>query len=160
MEERRDSAAKTISSVMVITLLGKVLGLYRDRLLAVHYDVGPQASAFFTASRIPRVFFDAVFASAIAACFIPVFSRTLEQKGREAAFRFSGTFLTAIGLLTAALSALGMAFPQPLVALFSDYADPSTAALAASCSPRCSSPGWPSPWWAFCRPWAISPPPP
>ena len=74
MEEPRGNAAKTISLVMVITLLGKVLGLYRDRLLAVHYSVGPQASAFFTASRIPRVVFDAVFASAIASCFIPVFS--------------------------------------------------------------------------------------
>ena len=132
LEERHDSAARTISRVMVITLLGKVLGLYRDRLLAVHYDVGPQASAFFTASRIPRVFFDAVFASAIAACFIPVFSEYLEKRGKKEAFRFAGIFLTAIGLLTAALTALGMAFPQPLVALFSDYADPSTAALAAS----------------------------
>ena len=36
---------------MVITLVGKVLGLYRDRLLAIHYNVGPQASAFFTAMR-------------------------------------------------------------------------------------------------------------
>ena len=132
MEERRGSAARTISSVMVITLLGKVLGLYRDRLLAIHYSVGPQASAFFTASRIPRVFFDAVFASAIAACFIPVFSEYLEKRGKQEAFRFAGTFLTAMALLTAALTALGMAFPQPLVALFSDYEDPQTTALAVS----------------------------
>ena len=132
LEERRGSAAKTISSVMVITLLGKVLGLYRDRLLAVHYNVGPEASAFFTASRIPRVFFDAVFASAISACFIPVFSEYLEKRGKKEAFRFAGTFLTAMALLTAALTALGMVFPQPLVALFSDYEDPQTTALAAS----------------------------
>ena len=77
MEERQNSAAKTISFIMLITLAGKVLGLYRDRLLAVHYSTGPAASAFFTASRIPRVFFDAVFATAIAACFIPVFSEYL-----------------------------------------------------------------------------------
>ena len=132
LEERRGSAAKTISAVMVITLIGKVLGLYRDRLLAIHYNVGPQASAFFTASRIPRVFFDAVFASAIAACFIPVFSEYLEKRGKKEAFRFAGTFLTAMVLLTAALTALGMAFPQPLVALFSDYEDPQTTALAVS----------------------------
>ena len=74
MEERQNNATKTISMVMIVTLIGKVLGLYRDRLLAIHYSVGMEANAFFTASRIPRVFFDAVFASAIAACFIPVFS--------------------------------------------------------------------------------------
>ena len=132
MEKPRGNAAKTISLVMVITLLGKVLGLYRDRLLAVHYSVGPQASAFFTASRIPRVFFDAVFASAIASCFIPVFSEYLAKKGKREAMRFAGEFLTVIALLTGALTVLGMLFPQPLVALFADYEDAQTTALAVS----------------------------
>ena len=132
MDQRQNNATKTISFVMVITLLGKVLGLYRDRLLAIHYSTGMEANAFFTASRIPRVFFDAVFASAIAACFIPVFSEYLEKKGKKEAFRFAGNFITVITLLTAALTALGMAFPQPLVALFADYADPQTTALAVS----------------------------
>lgn len=132
LEQNSNSAAKTISTVMVVTLIGKVLGLYRDRLLAVHYSVGMEASAFFTASRIPRVFFDAVFASAIAACFIPVFSEYLEQKGRKEAFRFANCFITIMALLTGGLTLLGMAFPQPLVALFADYADPQTTALAVS----------------------------
>ena len=70
MAQKSDHTARTVSWVMAITLIGKMLGLYRDRLLAVHYSVGMEANAFFTASRIPRVFFDAVFASAIAACFI------------------------------------------------------------------------------------------
>lgn len=117
---------------MAITLVGKVLGLYRDRLLAVHYDTGMAANAFFTASRIPRVFFDAVFAAAIAACFIPVYSEYLEKKGRREADAFACTFISAVALLTAALSGLGMLFPQPLVALFADYADPQTTALAVS----------------------------
>ena len=77
MEERQDHATRTISIVMIIALVGKVLGLYRDHLLAVYYGTGMAANAFNTASRIPRVFFDAVFASAISACFIPVFSEHL-----------------------------------------------------------------------------------
>ena len=68
---------------MILTLLGKVMGLYRDHLLALHYGMGMEANAFYTASRIPRVFFDAVFASAISACFIPVFSEYLTQKGKK-----------------------------------------------------------------------------
>ena len=118
--------------MMVLTLIGKVLGLYRDRLLAIHYDTGPAANAFFTASRIPRVFFDAVFASAIAACFIPVFSEYLEKKGKREALRFAGSFLSVVALLTGALTLVGMAFPGPFVALFADYADPYTRALAIS----------------------------
>lgn len=78
------------------------------------------ANAFNTASRIPRVFFDAVFASAISACFIPVFSEYLTRKGRELAFRFAGCFITVMGLLSAVLSVLGILFAGPLVSLFAD----------------------------------------
>ena len=133
MAKERDHATRTISVVMVITLLGKVLGLVRDHLMAVHYGTaGMEAKAFYIASRIPRVFFDVVFASAIAACFIPVFSEYLTRKGREEAFRFGGNFLSVMGLLTALLTALGMLFPQALVTLFADGYDAQTAALAAS----------------------------
>ena len=132
LEERQNSAARAISVTMALTLIGKVLGLYRDRLLAVHYNTGPAANAFFTASRIPRVFFDAVFASAIAACFIPVFSEYLEKKGKKEALRFAGSFLTIITLFTGALMLAGMSFPRPFVALFADYSDPYTVELAVS----------------------------
>ena len=116
--------------VMVLTLLGKAMGLYRDHLLAIHYGMGMEASAFYTASRIPRVFFDAVFASAISACFIPVFSEYLESGGKKKAFAFSRAFLTAIGLLTLLLTGVGMAFSGEFVALFADGYNAETALLA------------------------------
>lgn len=132
MSSKQENSTKTIGVMMLITLLGKVLGLYRDRLLAVHYGVGMEANAFYTASRIPRVFFDAVFASAIAACFIPVFSEYLTKKGKKEAFRFSGNFITIMGLMCAALSVLGIVFSGPLVNLFADGYDAQTAQLATS----------------------------
>ena len=90
MEERQDHATRTISIVMIIALVGKVLGLYRDHLLAVYYGTGMAANAFNTASRIPRVFFDAVFASAISPAY-PVFSEVSSPgMGREPAFRVRG----------------------------------------------------------------------
>ena len=132
MERKQTNATRTISMVMVITLLGKVMGLYRDHLLALHYGMGMEANAFYTASRIPRVFFDAMFASAISACFIPVFSEYLTKEGKEKAFSFSRTFLTAIGILTAVLSVVGMVCSGALVELFADGYNAETAALAES----------------------------
>ena len=131
MSGKQENSTKTIGIMMVITLLGKVLGLYRDRLMAVSYGVGMEANAFYTASRIPRVFFDAVFASAIAACFIPVFSEYLTKKGKEEAIRFSGCFVTVMGALCAVLTVLGILFAEPLVVLFADGYDAQTMALAA-----------------------------
>ena len=126
-------STRTISAVMVITLVGKALGLFRDRLMAVHYGTtGMEAKAFYIASRIPRVFFDVVFASAIAACFIPVFSQYLTRKGKQEAYRFAGNFLSVMGLLTAALTVLGALLSGPLVGLFAGGYDPQTAAMAVS----------------------------
>ena len=52
---------------------------------------------------------------AIAACFIPVFSEYLTQRGKKEAFRFGSNFLSVMALLTAVLTVLGILFAQPLV---------------------------------------------
>ena len=130
--QNTDSQVKTISFVMIITLIGKLLGLYRDRLLAVTYGTGMFANAFSTASRIPRVFFDVLFASAIAASFIPVYSEYQKKKGQEEAQRFAGNFITVIGFLTLILSAAGILFADQMVTLFAPDYDAETASLCAS----------------------------
>jgi len=103
----------------------------RDMLLGHTFATGMAANAFLTASRIPRNFFDAIFASAISASFIPVFNEYLEKDGREEAFRLSSAFITLMTLLTAALSALGMLFAEPVTALLADGFDAETAAMCA-----------------------------
>ena len=64
MTENNGKTVKTVSWMVLITLIGKLLGLVRDQYLALNYSIGTNAVAFMTASRIPRLFFDAVFASA------------------------------------------------------------------------------------------------
>ena len=130
-EKQQDNQVKTISLLMLITLIGKVLGLLRERLLAINYGSGIEASAFLTASQIPRMFFDVVFASAISACFIPVFSEVLTQKGRKEAFQLGSLFLTVMLILASILSAAGMAFAGPLAQLFSDTTDVRALTLTA-----------------------------
>ncbi len=130
-EEQQKKNIRTIGIMMALTLLGKVLGLVRDILLGQNFATGMAADAFMTASRIPRNFFDAIFASAISASFIPVFNEYLEKQGKEEAFRLSSAFITLMTLLTAAFSALGMLFAEPLTALLADGFDAQTAALCA-----------------------------
>ncbi len=129
--EEKKSPVKTVSLMMIITLVGKVLGLLRDRLLTTNYGSGMEASAFLTASRIPRVFFDTVFASAISACLIPVFSEYLQKKGKKDAFKFAGNFITVMSVLCAALTVLGVIFAPQLTTFFADGYDQETAQLCA-----------------------------
>lgn len=132
VEEKKRSPVKAVSLMMVITLFGKILGLVRDRLLTVNYGSGMAANAFLTASRIPRVFFDTVFASAISASLIPVFSELMRKKGRREAMDFAGNFITVMAALCAVLTVLGVVFADGLTRFFADGYDPATAALCAS----------------------------
>ncbi len=110
MEKENNSTVKAVSFMMIITLVGKILGLIRDQLLAGNYSVGMEASAFLTASRIPRIFFDVVFASAISASFIPVFNEYMKKRGKQEAFRLSNNFITVVLMLTSAITVFGMIF--------------------------------------------------
>lgn len=132
MAKKKNKTVKTISLVMSLTLIGKLLGLFRDRLMTVNYGSGMETNAFLTASQIPRVFFDAVFASAIAACFIPVFNEYLMKKGKRDAILFSGNFITVISFFCLILTILGIVFTGPLVKVFAGGYDAQTTALCIS----------------------------
>lgn len=128
-EPKQNNRLKTVSLIMIITLAGKVLGLVRDMMLGHNFATGMESTAFQVASRIPRTFFDAIFASAISASFIPVFSSRMEQYGKDDAFRLSHSFLTWVGLLTSIFSILGIVFAAPIVEFLADGFDQPSAAL-------------------------------
>lgn len=129
---KENKQVKTISIVVILTLFGKIMGLARDMLLGYYFATGMEANAFLTASRIPRNFFDVIFASAISSCFIPVFTEYLEKKGKKEAFELTNAFLTVVAILTVVASAIGIAFSGPLVGFLADGFDAQTAALSSS----------------------------
>ena len=132
MTKEKNNAVKAVSFMMIITLIGKILGLVREQFLAWNYSIGPQANAFSTASLIPRIFFDVVFASAISASFIPVFNEYMQKKGKEEAFRLSNNFITMVGILTTILTMLGIIFAPQLTSCFASGFNAETAALCTS----------------------------
>lgn len=121
---------KVISSMMAITLIGKVMGMLRDVLFAANYGTTSiEANAFLTASRIPRLFFDAMFASAISSSFIPIFNEYLKKKGKKEAYNFSSNFISIVFLITAILSILGSMLAKPIVNIIAGGFDEPTSIL-------------------------------
>jgi len=124
------NAVSVVGSMMVITLVGKIMGMLRDVIFAAGYGTGTvEAAAFLTASRIPRLFFDAVFASAISASFIPVFNEQLKKKGKEEAYKFSNNFITIVFLITLILTVIAIFSAGPMVKLLADGFDEPTSEL-------------------------------
>lgn len=134
MSQKGNQAVKAVSFMMIITLVGKVLGLVREQFLAANYGLGMEASAFLIASRIPRTFFDAVFASAISASFIPIFNEYLQKRGKDEAFSLANRFITLISTVTLIMMVFGMVFAEQFVWLFAVGFDAETAMLSASLS--------------------------
>ncbi len=129
MSEKNKSALKTVSFMMIITLFGKILGLLRDVTLASNFGSSMEANAFMSASRIPRLFFDAVFAAAISSSFIPVFNEILEKKGKKEAFSFSNCFVSMVIVFTFLMTVFGILTAPYLTKLIAGQFNPKTAVL-------------------------------
>lgn len=128
----KNKAVKTVSYIMIITLLGKVLALLRDIILARQYGTSMETSAFLTASRIPRVLFDAIFASAITSSFIPIFNKCLKEEGQDKAYEFSDVFITVVSIFMTVLMIAGMIFARPIAFFFADGFDEKTLDLCVN----------------------------
>jgi len=131
MSNRDHNRLKTVSLVIIITFIGKLMGLGRDTLMAHTFGTGLEADALMAAIALPQNFFDAIFASAVSASFIPIFNEVMQREGREEADRLASSFFTLVGLAAATLTFLGMLLAPVLVDLVAANFDPERAALAA-----------------------------
>jgi len=100
--------ARTVFIMMCIIFIGKVLGLLRDRMQAVHFGNTPEAIAFVQASALPRNFLDIMFAAALSASFIPVFTARLETKGKREAFELASLFISVSMVLLGAVTLIAV----------------------------------------------------
>jgi putative peptidoglycan lipid II flippase len=100
------------SSIIVIILfgLGKVVGLFRVRLIAQAFGASPAYDAFTAANQLPEVFFTVIAGGSLAAAFIPVYSQYLSQETRAKSTRLANTILTLVILILGGISALGAIF--------------------------------------------------
>ena len=103
-------SAKTIFSAAVIlaitTLISKILGLFRDRLLAGKFGAGNELDIYFAAFRLPDLIYSIVVMGAISSAFMPVFAEYWHKDKKEAWYLTSGVF----NLITLILIALALIF--------------------------------------------------
>ncbi|MCL2839480.1 MAG: murein biosynthesis integral membrane protein MurJ [Defluviitaleaceae bacterium] len=109
----------TVGIMMVVGFIGKIMGLFRDRMLVVHYGTDTAESIAFTAASVlPRVFLDIMFAAVFSASFIPVFNEYLETKGKREAFNLAARFIMMIGFITLAMTVLFIMLASPIFDIF------------------------------------------
>ncbi len=91
---------KSTSTFSFFTLISRILGYFRDLLIAIYLGSGPIADAFFVAFRIPNTFRRLFSEGTFNAAFVPSYSSELAS-GKERAKKFANKIFNflIIGLL-------------------------------------------------------------
>ncbi len=87
---------RSATTVGGLTMISRILGFVRDMLVAASLGTGPVADAFVVAFRFPNLFRRLFGEGAFNAAFVPLFSKALEQDGKQAAKRFGEEALSGL----------------------------------------------------------------
>lgn len=98
-------------------LLSRTIGLVRDAAIASYLGAGAHADVFRAALRGPNVLQNLLGEGTISAAFIPAYTRLVHEGREEDAGRLAGAILGLLIAVAAALSALGVLFARPIVAV-------------------------------------------
>lgn len=115
-----NSASTTIASgAMVLGLAGlfsRLIGVYRDRLLATTFGASASLDIYYAAFRIPDFIFHLLVLGALSAGFIPVFSEYL-QKDKEKAWKLAESLLFVLMLIVSLSSLVVYLFLPQLITI-------------------------------------------
>lgn len=101
--------------IMLMVAVSRVLGLFRDRLLAgaPNFDL-TLLGVYFAAFRIPDLLFQLLVFGALSVAFIPVFTEFLHKYGPEEAWKFSSSLVNITFLVFGVFSIVVFIFARPL----------------------------------------------
>jgi putative peptidoglycan lipid II flippase len=95
-------------------MASRVLGVARETVLAAKFGAGTEMDAFNVAFRVPNLLRDLFAEGAMTSAFVPTFTRTLTERGREAAWRLGNLVVNSLLLVTGTLVVLGIIFASPI----------------------------------------------
>ena len=114
---RQTSILSGAAIIATTLMLSKVLGLIRDRLLA-HVFSPDKIDIFWAAFRLPDLIFQIIILGALSVAFIPVFTETLENKGKEEAFEMARSVLSVFLAIFILVTILIYVLAQPIISNF------------------------------------------
>ena len=110
-------AAKATVLLMIVTIVSKGLGLFRDSVLASAYGTGKYAAVYSTANSISTILF-AVIGTALATSLIPLYNKLETEDSTERAMGFLNSVVNLVVIVCLAIAGLGIIFAGPLVKVF------------------------------------------
>jgi putative peptidoglycan lipid II flippase len=117
----------TVAAILVAmsSLVSRLLGFFRDRILAGQFGAGATLDSYYAAFRVPDLIFNLLVLGALSAGLIPVFTGLIKDlKGtitnlfgleNTEAWRLINNILNLMLIALGILSVLGIIFAEPLI---------------------------------------------
>ncbi|MFA6285126.1 MAG: murein biosynthesis integral membrane protein MurJ [Parcubacteria group bacterium] len=100
------SVASAAFVIAMAGILSRVLGLFRDRILASHFGAGDTLDIYYAAFRVPDLIYNLLILGALSAAFIPVFTGLIAKDEKSEAWELVNVFLTTALLFLIVLAAI------------------------------------------------------
>ncbi len=109
-----------VSAAFLITLFGlasRLMGLFRDRLLASTFGAGDTLDAYYAAFRIPDLIYNLLILGALSAAFIPVFTSLISSENEEKAWNLANGLMNLAIIFIIVMSGILCLFSPQLMKL-------------------------------------------
>lgn len=121
---------KKISLIlMMLTILAKILGFFKQMTLAYFYGASNISDAYLISLTIPMTIF-AFIGTGLATSYIPIYSSIEKEKGVTVADRFTSNIVNLTSMISTIIVLIVLIFTQPIVKLFASGFGGETLELA------------------------------
>ena len=136
-EKKSESLIKSAGLIVIVILLSKIVGFFRDIIVAKYYGATLASDAYFYAYQIPALAvvilggMGGPFHSATVSVFSKII-KNFQTKPEKEIKRLFNTYETFSILIFGALALICFFFPQQVMKIIISQATPELSALAAS----------------------------
>jgi len=116
MSEKKN-IARAAGVLGAATMLSRIMGMIRDMVVSRLFGAGLYTDAFFAAFQIPNMLRRFFAEGALTSAFVPTFSEWYTNKGEEETRELANVCFTALTMVMAAITVLGIVFSPQLVQL-------------------------------------------
>ncbi len=128
-----NSVVSAAAIVAVFSVLSRLAGFIRDRILAGMFGAGDTLDVYFAAFRVPDLLFQLIMVGALSASFIPIFTKHFAEDQAKA-WKYTSYTLNIFVFFFAVVALLGVIFSKELAVLVVPGFNPEKQAAVAATS--------------------------
>lgn len=120
---------KVVILLIIVTLVSKVLGFFKDLVLSYFYGASPISDAYIISMTIP-LFIIAFIGTGISTCYIPMYNEIYSRKGMDNSNKYTSNVVNIMLIIFTIIFIVVMLFTKQVVLAFASGFERQTLELA------------------------------